>query len=200
MAVSFAARSRAAAPVRYHGARLNPSHRQVIKKLSPTLVFGVRFVLCFGVLMGGFEASRGSTAERLVVENGILQPTVALIEVLDRNGDVHLDGRTIQSPTSRLRVTRGCEGIEVLLLLIAGLLAFPAGWMARLRGLMVGAGIAYVLSVLRLLALHFTLRYSPQAWEALHGLILPLGPIVAISLYFLVWSGHVSAPAAARAA
>jgi hypothetical protein len=38
------------------------------------------------------------------------------------------------------------------------------------------------------MALHYILRYSPTAWEALHGLILPLGPIILIALYFMRWS------------
>jgi exosortase/archaeosortase family protein len=88
-------------------------------------------------------------------------------------------------------VIRGCEGIEIFLILVAGVLAFPASWSSRLRGIAVGAVIAFALSLARLVALHFTLRYSPQAWEALHGLVLPLGPLVVISLYFMAWSAKV---------
>jgi exosortase/archaeosortase family protein len=170
-----------------------------MKQLSPTLLFGLRFMVYFAILMGMFEASRGSMVERVVVEEGILAPAVDLIRTVDRKDDVELRGRTIQSPTSRLRVTRGCEGIEVFLILIAGVVAFPADWKSKLSGLAIGAMIAYGLSLLRLMALHLTLRYSPGAWEALHGLVLPLGPIVVISLYFLRWSGRVTAPAAQHA-
>jgi hypothetical protein len=54
--------------------------------------------------------------------------------------------------------------------------------------LLAGTALAYVLSVLRLMALYYTLRYSPSAWEALHGLVLPLAPIAVMALFFLRWS------------
>jgi exosortase/archaeosortase family protein len=76
----------------------------------------------------------------------------------------------------------------MFLLLIAAILAFPAGLKQRLRGLLVGSMLAYVLSVARLMLLHYILRYNPKMWETLHGLVLPLGPVVLMALYFLRWS------------
>jgi exosortase/archaeosortase family protein len=162
-----------------------------VKLRSPTLNFGLRFIIYFALLIGAFEASRGTTVERVVVEQWILWPATALIRVLTPNDHVQLVGRTISSPTSSLHVTRGCEGVEIFLLLIAGVLAFPAGWRVRVHGFAVGFLVAYVLSVSRLIALHFTLRYAPDAWEALHGLVLPLGPIIVMTLYFLRWTGRI---------
>src|SRR5262249_41875209 len=88
---------------------------------------------------------------------------------------------------SNLRVTRGCEGVEMFLFLAAAIVAFPAGLVARARGLLIGSALAYALSITRLVALHYILRYSPTAWDALHGLVLPLGPVLILTLYFLHW-------------
>jgi exosortase family protein XrtM len=154
------------------------------------LRFGIKFVIGFAILMGAFEASRGNAFERFLVEDLILMPTTHLINTFTPNEHVELVGRTLVSRGggSSLRVTRGCEGIEMFLLLIAAILAFPAGLGQRARGLLVGAMLAYGLSVTRLMALHYILRYSPSAWEALHGLILPLGPLILMALYFSRWS------------
>ena len=158
-------------------------------KTTP-LRFGIVFLLGFALLMGAFELSRGTAFERFVVEDLILVPTTAAINVITPSEHVTLVGRTIASPGgANLRVTRGCEGIEMFLLLAAAILAFPAATARhRFMGLAIGGVVAYVLSVTRLIALHYTLRYSPTAWEALHGLLLPLGPIVLLALYFLHWS------------
>ena len=162
--------------------------------------FAVVFLLLFAVLMGGFEASRGSPFERFVVEDLILRPTVALINTVTPAPPVLLDGRTIVSPNgANLRVVRGCEGIEMFVMLLAAVLAFPASARWRLRGLVEGGVLAYLLSVLRLLALHCVLRYNAPAWEALHGLVLPLGPILILGLYFLYWSGRARPVPAADA-
>jgi exosortase family protein XrtM len=152
------------------------------------LRFGIRFVIGFAVLMGVFEASRGSTFERFIVEDLILVPTVHLINAVTPNEHVELLGRTLVSPGANLWVTRGCEGIEMFLLLIAAISAFPASVKRRMQGLVVGAILAFVLSIVRLMILHYVLRYSPAAWDALHGLILPLAPILVITGYFMWWA------------
>lgn len=163
----------------------------------PSFGFALKFMLLFGLLMGTFEASRGSAAERFVVEGVILTPTVALINATAPAEHVSLVERTISSPYARLRVTRGCEGIEMFLMLAAAIIAFPASARERARGLLLGSLLAYGLSVARLLALFFILRFSPRAWEALHGLVLPLAPIFLIGLYFLRWT-RVALPGTAR--
>ena len=154
--------------------------------------FALKFVIAFALLTGVFEASRGTALERLIVEDGILLPTTGLINMLTPQEHVTLAGRTIACPDgSGLRVTRGCEGIEMFLLLTAAILAFPASWRRRLQGLLVGSILAYLLSITRLMLLHYILRYSPDAWQTLHGLVLPLGPVVLLALYFLHWSAPV---------
>jgi exosortase family protein XrtM len=155
---------------------------------STPIRFALKFIVCFAALFGAFEASRGSAFERFAVEDLILAPTTGLINAITPNEHAQLRGRTISSPRSSLNVTRGCEGIEMFLLLVAGIIAFPASWKRRLQGLLFGSIIAYALSVTRLVALHYVLSYSPVAWEALHGLILPLGPIVLMALFFMRWS------------
>lgn len=162
---------------------------------TTSLRFGIKFAVGFALLLGAFEASRGSAFERFVVEDLILVPTTHLINAVTPNEHVRLIGRTLSSRDSNLHVTRGCEGIEMFLLLIAAILAFPSSWRRRLQGLLLGAILAYVLSITRLMALHYILRYSPAAWESLHGLVLPLGPVILMALYFLRWSSwSVSAP------
>jgi exosortase family protein XrtM len=157
--------------------------------------FALKFVIVFALLTGAFEASRGSAFERFVVETGILVPTTTLINILTPEEHVSLIGRTIVSPDgSRLRVTRGCEGIEMFLLLIAAIIAFPASLQRRVQGMLVGSALAYTLSLVRLMLLHYILRYSPGAWQALHGLVLPLGPVALMALYFLQWSQPAAAP------
>jgi exosortase family protein XrtM len=142
--------------------------------------FGIGLVLGFTVLMGAFEASRGTAFERFIVEDLVLVPTTSLINALTPDEHVQLIGRTIASPGgASLRVTRGCEGIEMFLLLVAAILAFPADFKRRIQGLLWGSLLAYALSISRLMALHYILRYSPGAWQALHGFVMPSPAVLA---------------------
>jgi exosortase family protein XrtM len=153
----------------------------------------LRFALAFMglsvLLLGGFELLRGTAIERLIVETLILKPTAVLIDTVTPAEQVRLEGRRlISAHGATLNVTRGCEGIEMLLLLLAAVLAFPARTRERLRGLLLGTLLAYGLSVLRLMLLYYVLVHDPSLWQALHGLVLPLGPILLLALYFLRWT------------
>lgn len=154
-----------------------------------TLRFALTFGALFALLYGSFEWLRDSPVVESLLRAGILSASAALIDWISPAEAVRAVGHNLVSAGSRLHVTRGCEGVEMFLLLTAGMLAFPARPRYRLQGLLVGFSLAYVLTLARLLALHFTLRYRPAAWEALHGLFLPLGPVVLIALYFLWWTG-----------
>jgi exosortase family protein XrtM len=164
------------------------------------LRFALIFVALSALLIGAFEELRGTAVERFLVVTLILKPTTALINVVTPAEHVQLIGRKLISARgATLNVTRGCEGIEMFLLLLAALLAFPASGRQRLYGLLWGSLIAYALSLTRLLLLHYTLTNRPGLWEALHGLVLPLGPIVMLALYFMHWTAATSAAAARHA-
>jgi exosortase family protein XrtM len=152
------------------------------------LRFAFIFAGVFALQFAAFEASRGSHFEKIVIEDLVLTPAAALINWLAPAEAVHVDGRSLTTSNSVLRITRGCEGVEMLLLLTAGILAFPASMRHRMRGFCIGLFIVYALTIARLILLHFSLRYSPHVWDLLHGLVLPLGPVLLIALYFLHWS------------
>jgi exosortase/archaeosortase family protein len=161
-----------------------------MKRSSIPFAFGIRFLIAFAVLAGTFEAARGTAFERITVEDFILKPTATFINlIVGGEPSTQLHGRTLVSGATRLHVTRGCEGIEMFLLLTAGILAYPAALRHRVRGMLVGFALAFALSVLRLAALDCTLRFAPGAWESLHGLVMPLAPVLVLAVYFLWWTG-----------
>lgn len=166
------------------------------------LGFAIRFIAGFVVLTGAFEASRGTAFERFIVEDVILAPSRYLIDAVTPDDHVKLVGRTLLSTGVELHVTRGCEGVEMFLMLIAAMLAFPANWLQRARGLALGAPLAYGLSVARLAVLYYVLRRVPSAWESMHSLVLPMAPIIVIAVFFLRWSASSTkvATSATRAA
>lgn len=166
-----------------------------MKPNSTPGTFALKFLLIFALLAGGFEAARGSQLERLAVEDLILEPTAAFINIVAGTEPTQLQGRTLISGTAQLHVTRGCEGIEMFLLLAAAMLAYPTSSGRRASGMLVGFGLAFVLSVLRLTALDCALRYAPGAWESLHGLVLPLAPVLMIALYFAWWTKGIGGQA-----
>lgn len=155
--------------------------------ISPSR-FAFLFAGIFALQFAAFEASRGTAFEKFIIDDLVLAPTAALVNRFAPAEAVRVDGRRLITANSALRVTRGCEGMEMLLLLTAGILAFPSSIRHRVRGFCWGLILVYALTLARLALLHFTLRYSPRAWDLLHGVVLPLGPVLLIALYFLHWS------------
>jgi exosortase/archaeosortase family protein len=152
----------------------------------------LRFALiggvAFAILLGSFEACRGSGFERFLIDFLILKPTGYILDLWWPADHVTLLGRTFISGATSVHVTRGCEGVEMFLMLGAAILAWPGSFRKRLSGLLVGLVLACVLTVARLLVLVYTLRHAPRAWESLHGLILPLAPVLIMAWYFSWWS------------
>jgi hypothetical protein len=70
-----------------------------VKATVTPVAFALKFIVCFAVLFGAFEASRGTVFERFVVEDLILVPTAALINATGEH--VELVGRVISSPSSK---------------------------------------------------------------------------------------------------
>jgi exosortase/archaeosortase family protein len=157
--------------------------------------FALRFLVVFVVLTGGFEALRGGGAERFVVDDLFVGPATAVVNALVPAEHARAQPRAIESDHARLRVLRGCEGVETVFLVLAAVLAFPAGWRARALGAVGGTALAYLLSVARLALLFLGLRFWPAGFALTHGVVLPLMPVALLALYFLSWSGR-----AARAA
>ncbi len=156
--------------------------------------FALRFLVTFAIVMGGFELSRGSAFERGIVEGLVVAPTAAVINILTPSEPVRVEGRSLVSSGARLTITRGCEGVETFALLISAVLAVPASLLRRTIGVLLGAALTYLLSVGRLVVLFDALRHHPAVWEAIHGLVAPLVPIVVVGLFFSRWlaASHVS--------
>jgi exosortase/archaeosortase family protein len=82
----------------------------------------------------------------------------------------------------------------LLLVVVAAMGAYPAGWRDKSRGMLLGVLLAYGLGIGRLMALDYTLRYVPGLWPAMHGLLMPLVPVMLLAFYFLRWSEAGVAP------
>lgn len=152
--------------------------------------FAWRFALAFALLTLGVEVLRQSPLEPALLQYGFLQPAAALLNLLmplTADPAVVAMDRALISASARLNVVRGCEGIETICLSIAALLAFPANPRSRALGLVLGIGLAWMLCVIRLSALHATLGNAVIWWPAIHGVIAPLLPVACVGVFIAWW-------------
>jgi len=144
------------------------------------------FVALFAVLQTASVTSRHYVADWLVA-----WPAQYTLGGLYPEDGVAVAANRIESQRVRLNILPGCEGTELFILLIAGMIAFPAPWRDKLRGLAAGLSLAFVLNQLRVVLLYGVVRDRPELFELMHGYLAPTALVIALGAYFSLWSGRV---------
>lgn len=151
---------------------------------------GVRFVVLFALLFGALQLALVRT-QAPVADWLVAAPAGwALAHVLP--GDrVAVHANEVRSVRVRLNILPGCEGTELFFLLIAGVLAFPASWSAKVAGLALGLPLVFALNVVRVAALYVTVRDFPAQFELVHAYVAPTAFVALLGVFFWWWTAHV---------
>lgn len=161
----------------------------------PRWVVLLTFLLVFAALQAVWTSARDSAIERVVIDRITVIPAVFLINAATPHVGAAAEGFRIRAPGGGINILHGCDGLDVLFLLIAGFVAAPSPWRRRLSGMAIGVGFVYVLNQARILALFYAHRGDPQLFNLLHGTVLPLVLVAAVAFFFLAWIGRVRAAA-----
>ena len=119
---------------------------------------------------------------------------------------LRVSGADLVGRTS-LTVAKNCDAMDVNLLLVAAMIAFPAPWKRRLVGIVAGVGLLSIVNLLRIVALYQINVHAPRAFEFIHAEVFPLVMVVLAVGAFGIWSrwsrqaelGPLEAPANAEA-
>ena len=134
---------------------------------SPTPSNGIREV-GFAWYLGAYARAAGSLIH-------LADPTVRVL-------GADLVGRT------SLTVAKNCDAMDVNLLLVAAMVAFPAPWKRRLVGIVAGVGVLSVVNLLRIVALYRINIHAPRVFEFIHAEVFPLVMVVLAVGAFGIWS------------
>lgn len=126
--------------------------------------------------------------EKGIVSALAVVPGVTVINLISPDERVSAQGNRLLSSRVRLSVLDGCEGTEVMFLLIAALLAFRSTLRHTLIGVGLGMVLVFILNVIRIASLYYVLRFAKNWFDPLHGMIWPTLIIMAIGLFFVWWS------------
>lgn len=157
------------------------------------------FVAVFFALHLSYGMAAGSAVERWVIKQATVRAGADILNLLWPALDVQAVGPRLVSAQVRLNVLNGCEGTDVLFLLLAGIAVAPVSLRWRLVGLAIGLPLVFVLNQARLIALFHALRHDTALFGLLHGTVAPLLLVAAIGLFFAWWLGRAPVPARAGA-
>ena len=142
------------------------------------------FLGLFFALQWLWSEARDTWIERIVIHEATVKPAAALVNLLTPDTNARPVAASIKAPGGGLNILNGCEGTEVMFLLIAAFAAVRLGWRQKLIGLGLGLALVFVLNQARILTLFYAFRNERSLFDLLHTTVLPAVLIAAVALYF----------------
>ena len=75
---------------------------------------------------------------------------------------------TISGPGASINIKEGCDAIEPTVLFIFGVLAFPALWKFKWKGILYGTLFLLGVNFFRIITLYLSAKYWPAGFEFMH--------------------------------
>lgn len=155
--------------------------------LRSPLVLMVLFVCLLLVMQIGWDYVRSDGLERLVIDEMTVKPAAWLIAQITPEVSVLAAGSRLVAPGGGINILNGCDGMDIVLLLIAAMLVAPIPVYWRLSGILTGSVLVYCCNQLRILALFYSYRTDKPLFSLLHGMVAPILLILVVTVFFVLW-------------
>lgn len=113
--------------------------------------------------------------------------SAALMTVFD--ADVISYGRIIQSQATGFGVSieAGCNGVEAVIILMAGMVAFPAPLRLKLIGILIGLVAVQGVNILRVISLYYLGKWDKEIFDFAHLYLWQALIMLDVLLVWLLW-------------
>lgn len=156
----------------------------------------IRFFLIFiGILAVLFGVEMLNPVQAAVIDpwtNGLARLSAWLMTRFD--ADVISHGRVLESQSTGFGVSieAGCNGVEAAIILIAGMLAFPAPWALRLGGIAVGLAAVQAANLLRVVSLYYLGKWNMELFSFAHLYLWQALIMLDVLVVWLLWMRAVA--------
>jgi exosortase H (IPTLxxWG-CTERM-specific) len=150
----------------------------------------VRFLTLFAIIFGASYFLFGITPG---VRQGVIKPYTewlagAVASIINLFGaGATARGALVESPRFSINIAMGCEGVEASSLFMAGVLAFPTSWRAKLIGLGAGVPLIHAINLARLVGLYYAGIYLPSVVEEVHVYVAQTVVILLSTAILIFW-------------
>lgn len=110
-----------------------------------------------------------------------------LINLMTPAENTRAQAEYLISGSFKLQIAQGCEGMDGVIILLAAILAFPAGIKSKILGMFGGLIILYSLNLFRIAALYYTLKYKSAFFDMMHIYVGQTFIILMAFFYFITW-------------
>jgi exosortase H (IPTLxxWG-CTERM-specific) len=153
---------------------------------KPEIRFLVLFLSILGVLF--------TVVALRQVNDALIDPYTATIArmsgfVLRLFGEeAVVNGCVVSSPRFAVTIYNGCNGLVTSLILVAGILAFPAHWSAKLIGIAGGLFAIQLINLVRIVSLFYIGVFLPEHFNDAHIFIWQSLVILAGVSLWIAWA------------
>jgi exosortase H (IPTLxxWG-CTERM-specific) len=151
----------------------------------------IRFFILFTVLLVGlFTLEILQPAEKYVIlpfTSFIADVSVWIIQSFDDN--VGAISNVIRDKTTGfgVRIERGCNGVEAVIILFAAIFSFPAPFKHKIIGFVIGFFAIQALNLVRIVSLFYLGQWNQVAFEWFHLYLWQALIILDALVVWLVW-------------
>lgn len=110
-----------------------------------------------------------------------------LMQLFDSQVLVH--GNVVASSVTgfAIAIERGCNGIEAIIILLSAMLAYPARWMEKIVGILVGFVCVQGVNLIRIISLYYLGNWNRTWFDWFHLYIWQALIVVDALVVFLIW-------------
>jgi len=102
-------------------------------------------------------------------------------------GQVQMRGNILSIPGFAVQVLDMCNGVEATIILWAAMLAFPAPWSYKAKGLLIGTSSVHLLNIIRIISLLYLGAYQREWFDFVHWYVWDALIMLDIVVVFLAW-------------
>ena len=155
-----------------------------------------RFIIIFAaVLIGLFTLEMQES-----VQTAAIQPFTSMLASISAGIIIPFDdavvayGRIIEHRAAQFAVSieAGCNGVEATIVLIAGVLAFPATWKQKLSAIVLGFIAIQAMNILRIVSLFYLGQWDLAIFTWTHLYIWPVLIMLDVLIVFIVYLRYLN--------
>jgi exosortase H (IPTLxxWG-CTERM-specific) len=126
--------------------------------------------------------------------HGVVVIAAWLIRLFGGHAEAHAD--LMQNPYSPfgIRMANGCNGINVTVILWAAVIAFPASWKQKAKGLLAGTLAIHCVNLVRFISLYYLGQYNERWFEFAHMYLWESLMMLDTMVVFWTWAYFVRKP------
>lgn len=152
---------------------------------TPTLRF---LVLFLAILAGYYVLTLSFWVDRCFIYPTLELTAGAASWLMNLAGQgTAVQGVTIQGSDFAVRIQRGCDPLEPVILFAAAVIAFRAPRRKKVLGILLGGLLLFVLNLARILSLCWTTRNHPRWFETVHQEWWPALFIISSLVLWIAW-------------